>query len=152
MEEESKLLERIREMVPSIDELEACVKLIHDTRINNVIEALNNNEWKIINNHNPEAPTEKIDGVVEFVGKDMNPAQLYAGANQCFNKLYVGNDEKPHVSTMSIAGNIACPAQVGEFSEAMDRVVEDYNKTIMINRMKIKKIYWADGTVSTYIQ
>ena len=100
--------------------------------VQNILEVLKRDNFMVINNHNDEE--EQIEAMI--VLKDDRVAQYVLSRYQSLNELVIApKDGRVRISTWSVAGTL-----IG------DRF-EEYNKSVSIDRFKIKTIYWKDGRV-----
>ena len=84
------------------------------------------NSHTFVNDHNGQE--EKLEGVVMLDNNYICPIFMYNIC--CLNKLYVGKDEKIHLSTSSVASLFGrCESQTDGSKESfMKSAIEYYNK------------------------
>ena len=98
---------------------------------------------EIINNH--DNSIDKVDYLIELVDdRQYICAGYFNTAYFSINPLAIADDNKIHLKSYSVAGVI------DNRCSSLDESIINYNKSVIIDRLKIKKIYLSDGSERKY--
>lgn len=103
--------------------------------------------WRVYDNiiDDHTGDSEPVDYLVE-----LNDDQQYLCAGYLntsyfsLNPVYMTGDRELHLSKWTVAGTIVNKSSI------FDKNIEDYNKGVTLDRMKIRKVYFPNGEFREY--